>query len=280
MPQSDNVRRVADQILAAFEAGTVPAACAQIFIRRTLDDSRPCARWSWRNQLLAALLGHQDARGFRQWQEVGRHVRKGERAFHILAPAVRKVEPKDDQPEDEPSAVVTGYFCVPVFGYSQTEGEPLPGAEEEAAFLSALPLVEVARAWGLQVSTFAAEATGKLGYYRYGQAIAIGVENLSTWAHELLHAADDRRGVLVRGRGQTLSNEVVAEFGGAILLECLGHTTDSDRGGAYAYIQSYCQAHKADVLTVCTDLLDRTCAAVALLLDTAQDLSGDVLSAA
>ena len=30
-------------------------------------------RWSWRNQLLTALSGYHDARGYRQWQEVGRH---------------------------------------------------------------------------------------------------------------------------------------------------------------------------------------------------------------
>lgn len=279
MAQSENVRRVAEQILAAFEAGTVPAACAQIFIRHTPDDSRPCARWSWRNQLLAALLGHHDARGFRQWQEVGRHVRKGERAFHILAPSLRKAEFAGDEPQDEPELVVAGFVCVPVFGYSQTEGEPLPGAEEQAAFLSALPLVEVARSWGLQVSTFAAEGSGTLGYYRPGQGIAVSVENLSTWAHELVHAADDRRGTLVRGRGQKLSNEVVAEFGAAILLECLGHA-ESDRGGAYAYIQSYCREHEADLLTTCTDLLDRACAAVALLLDTTQELPESAVSAA
>ncbi len=280
MPQTENVRRVAQQILAAFQAGTVPAACAQIFLRNTPDDSRPCARWSWRNQLLAALLGHHDARGFRQWQAVGRHVCKGERAFHILAPSLRKAEPKDDESQDAPEFVVAGFVCVPVFGYSQTEGEPLPGAEEEAAFLSALPLIEVASSWGLRVGTFAAEGTGRLGYYRPGEAIAVGVENLSTWAHELIHAADDRRGALVRGRGQKLSNEVVAEFGAAILLECLGHTGESDRGGAYAYIESYCQEHEADLLATCTNLLDRACAAVALLLDTAKELAVPAVSAA
>jgi hypothetical protein len=84
---------------------------------------------------------------------------------------------------------VTGFVCVPVFGYAQTEGDPLPGAEEEAAFLSALPLVEIARSWGLHVGTLAAEGTGRLGYYRPGEAIAVGVENLSTWTHELLHYA-------------------------------------------------------------------------------------------
>jgi hypothetical protein len=95
-----------------------------------------------------------------------------------------------------------------------------------------------------------------------------------------LHAADDRRGTLVPGRGQKLSNEVVAEFGGAILLECLGYSVESDRGGAYAYIESYCREHKADLLTTCTDLLDRACAAVALVLDAAQEISGSTASAA
>jgi hypothetical protein len=77
-------------------------------------------------------------------QEVGRHVRKGERAFYILAPSLRRAEAKDGEPQDKAEFVVAGFVCVPVFGYSQTEGDPLPGAEEEAAFLSALPLVEVA----------------------------------------------------------------------------------------------------------------------------------------
>jgi hypothetical protein len=30
----------------------------------------------------------------------------------------------------------------------------------------------------------------------------------------------------------------------AILLECLGYSVESDRGGAYAYIESYCREHK------------------------------------
>lgn len=41
------------------------------------------------------------------------------------------------QPADlrrEPSAVITGFLCVPVFGYSQTEGEPLPGTEARRPF--------------------------------------------------------------------------------------------------------------------------------------------------
>jgi hypothetical protein len=108
--------------------------------------------------------------------------------------------------------------------------------------------------------------------------VGAGCERLL--AESIKDVADDRRKTLARGRGQKLSNEVVAEFGGAILLECLGYSVESDRGGAYAYIQSYCREHKADVLTTCTDLLDRACAAVALLLATAQELSTPIVSAA
>ena len=33
--------------------------------------------------------------------------------------------------------------------------------------------------------------------YRHGQVIALGVQNLSTWCHEMVHAADDRLGKLI-----------------------------------------------------------------------------------
>jgi hypothetical protein len=270
MSTSPKVEAVAAQILAAFEAGTVPAALAQIFIRHKNNADCPAARWSWRNQLSAALAGHYDARGFRQWQQVGRSVKKGERALYILGPCM--VKNKEAETEDDAFRLV-GFTTIPVFGYGQTEGEPLPGHEQEDAFIDSLPLVAVARAWNLSVATFNAEGGNRLGSYCPGKAsIALGVENLSTWTHELVHAADDRRGALTRCAGQDLGNEVVAEFGGAVLLEALGYSVESDRGGAYEYIQRYAQKADRDVLSVCTELLDRACAAVALILATADQI--------
>ena len=180
---------VAGDILAAFANGTVPAACANVFLHRS--DDLPSARWSWRNRLIAALHGHLDARGFRQWQQVGRTVRRGEHAFYILAPILVKRSAGEDADPDSnetPGCRLVGFNAVPVFGYDQTEGEPLPGELEHRAFLDSLPLVEVARAWGLHVTTFDAEQSQTLGSYRYSTGtIALGVENLSTWAHELVH---------------------------------------------------------------------------------------------
>jgi len=269
------VKAVASQILAAFEAGTVPAALAQIFIHRNNSDV-PSSRWSWRNQLVAALAGHHDARGFRQWQQIGRSVRKGERAFYILGPCMVKDRAADS---DEDTFRLVGFTAIPVFGYCQTEGEPLAGRADERAFVDALPLVEVARSWNLTVTTFGAKG-GALGYYCPGTSIALGVENVSTWAHELVHAADDRRGALAHSSGQDLGNEVVAEFGGAILLETLGYAVESDRGGAYEYIKFYAERAKRDVLSVCTELLDRACAAVALILTSSEQIQQEMQSRA
>ncbi len=271
MKLTAKAQEVAQEILTAFENGTVPAALAVTFLAR--NPNSPCARWSWRNRFLIALRGHADARGFRQWQEVGRHVRAGERATYILGPVqVKKGRDAEADPgtEDETGTRLVGFRCIPVFGYDQTEGEPLPELEQATAYLEALPLLEVAHHWQLVVKAVA--PGGRLGYYRSGIEIGLAVENFATWTHELVHASDDRRGTLTRRSGQQLDNEVVAELGGAILLECLGYTVESDRGGAYQYIESYCRKHSRDLLSVCTELLERTCAAVELILETAEAL--------
>ena len=99
-------------------------------------------------------------------------------------------------------------------------------------WMNALPLIEVARAWGLDVDAFNGFDGAPKGKYVRKKAIAMGVTNLATWAHELIHAADDRLGNLTE-RGQHWRSEVVAELGGAILLEALGCDFESDWGGCF-----------------------------------------------
>jgi len=69
------------------------------------------------------------------------------------------------------------------------------------------------------------------------------VENLATWAHELIHAADDRLGNMIE-TGQHFRSEIVAEMGGAVLLYAMGYKKDAD-----------------------LDVIERTCQAVALILE-------------
>ena len=110
---------------------------------------------------------------------------------------------------------------------------------------------------------------GQLGFFTPQRGIGLGVENLSTWAHELVHAADYRLGEATENK---LAREVVAELGGAILLECLGQTEKSDRGGAYTYLRRYCEEEQKPLLQTCMALLDRTCRVVAFLLDEAEKI--------
>ena len=262
---------VADRIIDAFRhPERLPAALAPIFIHR--EDDVPCRKWSWHNQLLAALSGTVDARGFKQWNKAGRRVRKGSSAIWILAPCMKKVTQQDDDGRERERQIIYGFRSVPVFAVEDTEGDSLPeGDNRYDSWVKELPLTEVAEAWGINVGTFSHEGANPLGYYRYAsngnQAVMLGVENLSTWAHELVHAADHR---LTNLKGEKWHKEIVAELGGAILLECLGMTHDADLGGAFSYIQSYAQSEKKDTVKACIEVLERVCNCVKLILDTAE----------
>ncbi|MGB2988019.1 MAG: hypothetical protein WBE26_19290 [Phycisphaerae bacterium] len=196
-------------------------------------------------------------------------MKKGARAFHILAPCHVKRKTTDDDGSETEKVVLVGFRSVPVFCYEDTDGAELPDRAADGQFADALPLVDVARAWGLKVGTYNGERARHLGYYRHGQSIALGVENLATWAHELVHAADDRCGTIVKRSGQVPSNEIVAELGGAVVLHIIGKPSDADLGGCWDYVQRFNAKHP---ITACQRLLKRTCAAVALILDTADEL--------
>jgi hypothetical protein len=250
--------KAANTILDGFKSGAIPQAINTIFISR--KDNVPCRSWSWSNQLITILNGTSDARGFRQWEDVKRHVMKGQHAFLILAPLFRVVK-KDDGTEQ---SFLYGFKSVPVFGIEQTEGAELPKTES-SDFVDSLPFIEVARKWGLNVEIFNGRAGGKLGFYGRGQVIALGVENLSTWAHELMHAADDKLGNL-KERGQHYRSEVVAEFGGSVLLHMLGLEHDADKGGCWNYISSYCAREQKEPISVCMSVLKRVCDSIEFIL--------------
>jgi hypothetical protein len=142
-----------------------------------------------------------------------------------------------------------------------------------------LPLVEVARRWGLTVEVFDGEEDGRHGFYRRGRGIGLGVRNLATWCHELVHAADDRAGSLTE-RGQHWRSETVAQLGAAVLLRLLGHDAEADLGGSFRYLFGYALEWRLHVAEACGLVLDRTCQAVRLILDTAGEIAGSTPPAA
>ncbi len=68
-------------------------------------------------------------------------------------------------------------------------------------------------------------------------------------------------------------SEIVAELGGAILLRLLDFEEECDLGGCWSYVNRYATENGIEVLEACSRVLDRTCKAVALILDCAEQLT-------
>ena len=104
----------AAQIIDAFQSGNIPAPLAQVFINRP---QLPMSQWSLLNQFVCIVSGCSDARGYKQWRRVGRHVRKGETArAAILVPLQRRVTEEGANGEEREAMVVYGFKGVPVTG--------------------------------------------------------------------------------------------------------------------------------------------------------------------
>lgn len=264
--------QTAQTILDAFqEPERLPKALAPIFIHR--DDDVPCRKWSWRNQLLTALACTQDARGYRQWQKADRQVKKGAKAFLILSPCVKKDKEKVT---GEEKTICFGFRSTPVFRLEDTEGADIPSGNPELdSWIANLPLRDLAESWGISVTTFNGENAGFQGFYKDStKAIALGVQNVEVFFHELMHAADYRLGTATE-KPQHWRKETVAELGSAILAECLGLEC-ANLGGVYGYIESYAKNAEKTVQAACMDCLDRVCQAVALVLTEAESLTVSV----
>lgn len=267
---------IAEKIVAAFETGVVAKSLAPIFIKRS---GRHADRYSWTNQLLIGLAGWSDAMGYGSkdktsgWLSVGRQVRKGEKATLILAPCTRVID--DPKAEGGKRVAVFGFRATPVFGIEQTDvvdaevwAKHNKGNEKYDRFLETLPFADVAKVWGYKLGTYNAANASALGWHRRGESIAVGVENLIVWAHELMHAADYKNGKLVE-HGQHWRSEVVAQLGACILMQVMGYETDEDLSFTYKYVQQYATTAGIEPTKACMDVLNRTCEAVNLILETA-----------
>ena len=151
---NDKVKAIIQTILDRFESGDIPEAVAYSMF--PVADV-PSGKWSLLNRTLMFLAGTSDARGFRQWQEVDRHVKKGAKSFSILVPFFKRVE---DESKGESSYLLTGFGCRAVFRLEDTEGEPL---DYEKVALPALPLMERAEEWGISIQAI----PGNYRYYGY-----------------------------------------------------------------------------------------------------------------
>jgi len=97
--------------------------------------------YSFNNQMLIYLQNPEATAvaGYKAWQKLGRHVKKGEKGLSILAPSVRKYEVERENEEGEVETEERKYMkfrVVKVFDISQTEGPEIPNARDICSMLS------------------------------------------------------------------------------------------------------------------------------------------------
>lgn len=232
-PRRDRAAEALADIVQMFESGTLPEAIAQTRLLRERDD-RPLCTWSLGNQLLTFFAGTDDARGFRQWQDAGRKVKKGARAFTILAPCTRKVADTDATTGEETSrVVVVGFKGIPVFRIEDTEGDPIEYPDYEPA--ERPPLAEVAERLGVQVRYLPSGGSARGSYSLTSGDITLATHDVDTFFHELAHAAHATVEPL-KG-GQQARQEIIAETVSAVLCRLYGY--DGYIAEAFDYVAFY-----------------------------------------
>ena len=261
--------KIAQTLLERFKTGDVPEIIKNVFIEH--EEMPHYKSWSWTNQLLTLINGSTDAMTYKGWQKKGRTVKKGQKSFLIFAPVKKSGFRKDNDGDTEKFQYICGFRAMPVFGLEQTEGEPIDyGASK---YIEQLPLLEVAKTWGISVDSYSGEGSGAAGFYMpSANIIQLGVKNLSTWLHELIHAAEDKLGVLPTGSKYVCEEknkaEIVAEFGGCVLGHIIGEDIGADTGGCYDYIQKWVTTGDS-AYEAAYRLINRTCNAVACILEQA-----------
>lgn len=223
------VKDVLTKVLSEFQEGSIPDKIAYTMFPFV---NIPSSKWSLLNHLVMFIHGTEDARGFRQWQEVKRHVKKGSKSFQILVPCFKK---EKDAKKEEDVSVLTGFTTANVFRAEDTEGEILA---YERIKLPIHPLMDKAEEWGINVKAVPGN-TDHYGYYSSDKKlIALATQVESVFYHELCHVAHEKVIGKLK-RKQDPFQEIVAELSAHVLCRIVGKDGSKYFGNSYRYIESY-----------------------------------------
>lgn len=218
--------------------------------------------YSLLNQMLLKHKG--EYASFKQWQELGGHIRKGEKSETIVFWKVYPVkETQDDETEIIKNIPLLRYLNV--FHISQVDGvEPLKQGELHEIE----PIEEIENIltdyWNREHITIEHEKSNKAFYSPTFDMIHLPLfeqfksseEYYSTAIHESIHStmkvtrcnrAEDRKGKIVSfGSEEYSKEELVAEIGSAQLMHIVGIETTKSFRNSTAYIQSWIKALRND----------------------------------
>lgn len=242
-------KNLVQKLVTAFESENFTENLAQTITLLYSGKGKNVEKWSMQNVFLAMIdmqLRKQangdpytifDLRGFNQWKDVGRTVKKGGKSTYIFAPLIG-VKKKDGKAVLDASGkefkTVYGFKAVPVFFYEDTEGEPLPEPPElnppEPPRLQA-----VAESINVKVKYEATLSKAAAGHYHLiKRAITLHTYEEPVYWHELAHAVDDYLGLLadkdIGAVDWRKDAEVVAEsVAGSITIAYKLWKTDDER---------------------------------------------------
>jgi hypothetical protein len=228
-----HVKDAMDTLLKIFNEDNLEKVARAVF----KGDAIPSDKWSFLNRILMYLNNTEDARGFKQWQQVGRYVKKGSKAFYILAPIFKKLIEEKTLEEGLikklEKQILAGFKAIPVFRFEDTEGEPI--IKEEYKVNIPFEFNSIIQELGLKVipKRFCGSAYGS--YNLLSKEIQLASPDIEVFLHELSHAVDDRLNGLKPG--QRKDQEVTAEFSGAVIGHLMGYKVPL--GNVKEYIENY-----------------------------------------
>ena len=226
MDREDIIKSAVSKLMTMFQSGSFPAQLATTIIRRNEADEIPSDSWNIGNRILMSAQNTSDARGYNQWLEVKRQVKKGSKAIYIFAPLTKRMTETDAE---------TGEFRpLPVFRYEDTEGEPLPDYDYKPKTYP--PFFDVAEKLGVSVEYRPMRANFLGRYSASTTSIQLCSQDAHVYYHELAHAIHNT--FVDLKTYDTDKAEIVAEFSSCVLCELTnirGYETQS-----YDYIRHYC----------------------------------------
>lgn len=243
---NDNVKQVLNQILDRFRDGNIPEAVA--YSMYPIPDI-PSSKWSIINRTLMFFGGTSDARGYRQWKQVNRYVKKGSKALYILVPFIKKVDDGGDEKE-----MLYGFGCKPIFAVEDTDGDPL---EYENIELPDLPLLDRAQEWGISVKAIPGSYRYQGFYSQDNKEIALATPEEKVFFHELSHAGHEKVKVSLIN-GQNPLQEIVAELCAATLCKLVGKQQNDTFGNSFRYIEKYAEKIKMNPHSACLKVMSET----------------------
>jgi antirestriction protein ArdC len=188
--------RATEQLVAALNAGHSEALAGYLKAIGRFH------RYSLHNVMLIASQQPNASyvAGFRTWNELGRFVKKGEKAILILAPIVRR-KAESEEGQEESLASIAGFRAAYVFDVTQTDGKELPqigtvkgDPQEHAARLRSFAETRgIVVQYSDQIAPARGLSSGGKITLLPGQSPAREFSTLAhELAHELLHRGDRR----------------------------------------------------------------------------------------